>query len=117
MFFLGKRNKKISRQSLTFNYDNTVSANIDNKPYELDMLYHVHNNNVIRDVEMTVINRNKENKEEYKKQKIKSLKLTNPIYKTRWSEDIFEQINLDNQKRRISELKIIEPTYKSNWLE
>lgn len=73
--------------------------------YNLDMMSKVRKKNLTLD------------KNEEKRNRIISLKLIEPKNNTKWNEDIFEQIQLDEKKEKMKNLKILEPKTEKNTID
>ena len=94
MFFYNSNNSNNSNNSK--NQNNIVNHN--ETRYNLDMM------NKVRIKQQQIQREN-----DFKRNKIKSLKLLQPKYNIRWGQDIFEEIELEEQKKKIKHLKITEP--------
>jgi len=100
------------------NTSHFINENIElNKRYNLDMMNRKRNRGINKynhqyEKMIQEIQKNQKNQEiqknQEKQEKIKSLKLAEPKF-NRWNEDIFEQINLEEQKKKIKELKLTDP--------
>ena len=95
MFFYTKQN--INQQN---------KNNIEIAPrYNLDMMTRVRKKNITVD------------KNQEKRNRIISLKLIEPKQNSKWNDDIFEQIQLDEKKEKMKSLKILEPKTEKNIID